>query len=80
VGHEREAKVLITRIEKPLAIRADESPDLVKARAATIIQKYDQVDVDILLDKWCEKKNQVGQSFACSCVILLIRIIYLFTY
>jgi hypothetical protein len=37
--------------------------------------------VDILLEKWCEKKNQVGQSIACSCVILIIIIIiYLFTY
>jgi hypothetical protein len=50
----------------------------VKARAATIIYKYDQVDVDILLEEWCEKKNQVGHSFACSCVVLLILIIYLF--
>jgi hypothetical protein len=64
----------------PPAIRADDTPDLVKARAETIIQKYEQVDVDILLEKWCEKKNQVGQSFACSCVVLLIIIIYLLTY
>jgi hypothetical protein len=78
--HVREAKVLATRIEKTLAIRADDTPDSMKARAATIIQKYEQVDVDILLEKWCEKKNQVGQSFAYSCVVLLIIIIYLFTY
>jgi hypothetical protein len=67
-------------LKKPLTIRTDDTPDSMKARAATIIQKYDQVDVDILLEKWCEKKNQVGQSFACSCVVLLILIIYLFTY
>jgi hypothetical protein len=67
-------------LKKTLAIRADDTPNSVKARAATIIQKYEQVDVDILLEKWCEKKNQVGQSFACSCVVLLIIIIYLFTY
>ena len=66
-------------LKKPLAIRADDTLDSVKVRAATIIQKYDQVDVDILLEKWCEKKNQVGQSFAYSCVVLLILIIYLFT-
>jgi hypothetical protein len=64
----------------PPAIRANDTPDSVKARAETIIQKYEQVDVDILLEKWCEKKNQVGQSFACSCVVLLIIIIYLLTY
>jgi hypothetical protein len=67
-------------LKMPLAIRADGTPNSVKARAGVTIQKYDLVDVDILFDKWCEKKNQVGQSFACSCVVLLILIIYLFTY
>ena len=67
-------------MKKPLAIRADDTPNAMKARAPTIIEKYDQVDVDILLQKWCEKKNQVGQSFACSCVVLLILIIYLLTF
>jgi hypothetical protein len=55
-------------LKKPLAIRADDTPDSVKARAPTIIEGYEQVDVDILLQKWCEKKNQVGQLFAFSCV------------
>jgi hypothetical protein len=41
------------KLKKPLAIQADDTPDSVKARAATIIQKYEQVDVDILLGKWC---------------------------
>jgi hypothetical protein len=59
-----------TELKKPLAIRADDTPDLVKARASTIIEGYEQVDVDILLQKWCEKKNQVGQLFDCSCVAL----------
>jgi hypothetical protein len=44
-------------LKKPLAIQADDTPDLVKARAGVTIQKYDPVDVDILLAKWCEKKN-----------------------
>ena len=57
-------------LKKPLAIRADDTPDSVKARAPTIIENYEQVDVDILLQKWCEKKNQVGQLFASSCVAL----------
>ena len=44
-------------LKKPLAIRADDTPDAVKVRVPTIIEKYDQVDVNILLQKWCEKKN-----------------------
>jgi hypothetical protein len=44
-------------LKKPLAIQADDTPDSVKARAGVTIQKYDPVDVDILLAKWCEKKN-----------------------
>jgi hypothetical protein len=56
--------------KKPLVIRANDTPDSVKARVPTIIKGYEQVDVDILLQKWCEKKNQVGQLFACSCVAL----------
>jgi hypothetical protein len=67
-------------LKKSLSIRADDTPDSVKARAVIIIQKYEQMDVDILSEKWCEKKNQVGQSIACSCIVLLIIIIYLFTY
>jgi hypothetical protein len=67
-------------LKKPLAIGADDTLDSVKARAVTIIEKYEQVDVDILLEKWCEKKNQVDQYFACSCILLVIIIIYLFTY
>jgi hypothetical protein len=35
-------------LKKPLAIGADDIPDSVKVRAATIIEKYEQVDVDIL--------------------------------
>jgi hypothetical protein len=57
-------------LKKPLAIRADDTPDSVKARASRFMEKYEQVDVDILLHKWCEKKNQVGQLFGCSCVAL----------
>ena len=60
-------------LKKPLAIRADDTPNSVKARAPTIIEKYAQEDVDILLQKWCEKKNQVGQSFAYICVVLQIN-------
>jgi hypothetical protein len=68
------------KLKKSLAIRANETPDSVKARVGQILQKYNPVDVDILLAKWCEKKNHIGQSFACSCVVLLILTIYLFTY
>jgi hypothetical protein len=47
-------------LKKSFAIRADDIPDSVKARAGITIQKYNPVDVDILLAKWCEKKNQVS--------------------
>ena len=67
-------------LKKPLAIWVYDTPNSVKARTRVTIQKYDLVDVDILLAKWREKKNQVGQSFACSCVVLLFLVIYLFIY
>jgi hypothetical protein len=57
-----------TELKHPLAIRADDTPESVKARASTILERYNQADVDILLQKWCEKKNQVSQLFVCSCV------------
>jgi hypothetical protein len=38
-------------LKKPFAIRADDTPDSVKARARVTIQKYDSVDADILLEK-----------------------------
>jgi hypothetical protein len=68
-------------LKKPFAIQVDDTPDSVKARRTSVIQKFEQVEVDILLEKCCEKKNQIGQSIACSCVVLIIIIIiYLFTY
>jgi hypothetical protein len=68
-------------LKKPLAIRADDTPASVKVRGASVIKKFDQVDVDILLEKWCEKKNQVRQYITCGCVVLIIIIIiYVFTY
>jgi hypothetical protein len=48
---------LETRIEKATHIRADDTPDSVKVRLGVTIQKYDLVDIDILLAKWYEKKN-----------------------
>jgi hypothetical protein len=56
-------------LKHPLAIQADDTPDPVKARAGAILQKYDLADVDILLKKWCDKKNQVGHNFTCNCVV-----------
>jgi hypothetical protein len=47
-------------LKKPLAIQADETPNLVMARARVTLYKYNPMDVDILLAKWYEKKNQVG--------------------
>jgi uncharacterized protein YmfQ (DUF2313 family) len=56
-------------LKLPLAIRADDTLDTVKARAEAILQKYEPADVDILLKKWCDKKNQVGHNFTCSCAV-----------
>jgi hypothetical protein len=44
-------------LKHPLKIGADDTLDIVKARAGAILQKYDPADMDILLDKWCDKKN-----------------------
>ena len=38
-------------LKHPLKIGANDTPDTVKARAGEILKKYDQADVDILLDK-----------------------------
>jgi hypothetical protein len=46
-------------LKHPLKIGADDAPDTVKARAGEILKKYDQADVDILLEKCCDKKNKI---------------------
>ena len=56
-------------LKLPLTIRADDTLKLVKARAGAILQKYDLAGVDILLKKWCDKKNQVHHKNTCSCAI-----------
>ena len=48
-------------LKHPLKIGADDTPDTVKARAREFLQKYKYDDADILLEKWCDKKNKVGQ-------------------
>ena len=48
------------QLKHSLKIGADDTPNIVKARAGEILKKYDQADVDILLDKWCDKKNKVS--------------------
>jgi hypothetical protein len=47
-------------MKHPLKIGANDTPDTVKARAGEFLSKYKQDDVQILLDRWCEKKNKVG--------------------
>ena len=49
-----------SELKHPLNIGADDT-DTMKARAGGILQKYKEDDVDILLEKWCDKKNKVGQ-------------------
>jgi hypothetical protein len=50
-----------SELKHPLKIGADDTPDIVKARAGEFLKKYKQDDVEILLEKWCDKKNKVGQ-------------------
>jgi hypothetical protein len=49
-----------SELKHPLKIGANDTPDTVKARAGEFLSKYKQDDVQILLDRWCEKKNKVG--------------------
>ena len=56
-------------LKHPLAIQANDTVDSVKVRAGAILQKYDLADVDVLLKKWCDKKNQVHHKNTCSCAI-----------
>jgi hypothetical protein len=49
-----------SELKHPLKIGANDTPDTVKARAGEFLNKYKQDDVQILLDRWCEKKNKVG--------------------
>ena len=48
-------------MKHPLKIGADDTPNTVKARAEEFLKKYKEDDVEILLEKWCDKKNKVGQ-------------------
>jgi hypothetical protein len=50
-----------SELKHPLKIGADDTPDTVKVRAGEFLKKYKQDDVEILLEKWCDKKNKVGQ-------------------
>jgi hypothetical protein len=62
------------KLKFKLAIQADDTPATVKARAGQILQKYNLEDVDKLLAKWFDKKNQVGQCFNCNCLSFHILI------
>jgi hypothetical protein len=59
------------KLKHPLKIGADDTHDTLKARVGAILQKYDQADVDILLEKWCDKKNQVSNySYLCFHILI----------
>ena len=68
------------KLKHKLHIQAGDTPATVRARAGQILEKYNPEDVEKLLAKWCDKKQQVSQYFNCNCVVLLIVIVYLFTY
>jgi hypothetical protein len=46
-----------------------------------VLSRYDSLDMDAMLDKWCLKKNKVGHDRVklLFCVVLLITILLYIT-
>ena len=50
-------------LKDALKIQPDDTPDTVKARIRqNFINNYDLYDLEVLLNKWCDKKNKVGHE------------------
>jgi hypothetical protein len=50
-------------LKKPMKITDDDSHETVRARMAPdFVGRYNPLDIDTLLDKWCSKKNKVGHD------------------
>jgi hypothetical protein len=50
-------------LKKPLNIQEDDTPETVRVRMGLIfLESYDPLDLEVLLVKWCEKKNKVGHK------------------
>jgi hypothetical protein len=51
-------------LKRPLNIQNDDMPETVKVRMGQIyLDRYDPLDLEVLLVIWCEKKNKVGHKF-----------------
>jgi hypothetical protein len=50
-------------LKDALKIQPDDTPDTVKVRMGqNFINNYDPCDLEVLLDKWCDKKNMVSHE------------------
>jgi hypothetical protein len=46
-----------------LKITDDNSPETVRARMGqNVLSRYDSLDMDAMLNKWCLNKNKVGHD------------------
>jgi hypothetical protein len=50
-------------LKRPLNIQNDDTSETMKARMGlNFLDHYDPLDLEVLLAKWCEKKNKVGHE------------------
>jgi hypothetical protein len=50
-------------LKSKLKITDDDTPETVRVRMGKIfLNRYDPLDLEALLDKWCSKKNKVGHD------------------
>ena len=50
-------------VKKPLKIKDDDTPKTVRARMTPdFIGPHNPLDIDVLLEKWCIKKNKVNDN------------------
>jgi hypothetical protein len=64
-------------LKSKLDIQDDDTPKTIKVRIGQIfLDCYDSLDLEVLLDKWCEKKNRVGHDrvILLFCIVSLIII------
>jgi hypothetical protein len=51
------------KLKKQLNIQSDDTPETIRARVGEAnLSKYDPQDLEALLDKWCDRANQVGHE------------------
>ena len=71
-------------VKKPLKIKDDDTPETVRARMTPdFIGRHDPLDIDVLLEKWCTKKNKVndnGVKFNFFDFLVLIFLIFYFLF